>query len=57
MRVIPGTGEIVLDRHDAEAVDLFIQWSSQQVVSRDAFTIPEMSEFTRKWWNLPRHEG
>ena len=43
------TGEVVLDREDAERLSKLIEWAAQFVNSIDNITVQEAAQFVRDW--------
>jgi hypothetical protein len=47
------TGEVVLDREDAERLSKLIEWAAQFVISIDHITVQEAAQFVRAWKARP----
>ena len=43
------TGEVVLDRENAERLSKLIEWAAQFVISVDHITVQEAAQFVRDW--------
>jgi dihydroorotase len=43
------TGEVVLDREDAERLSKLIEWAAQFVISIEHITVQEAAQFVRDW--------